>query len=29
MQKSVIFVKQIENKHLKDKKYRKFRDYCH
>ena len=30
MQKSVIFVKKkIENKYLKDKKYRKVRDHCH
>ena len=28
--KSVIFVKKkIENKYLKDKKYRKVRDHCH
>ena len=31
MQKSVIFIKKkkIENKYLKDKKYRKVRDHCH
>ena len=29
MEKSVIFVKNIENKYLKDKRYCKVRDYCH
>ena len=29
MQKSVIFVKKIENEYLKDKKYRKVRDHYH
>ena len=30
MQKSFIFVKEkFEDKYLKDKKYRKVRDYCH
>ena len=28
MQKPVIFVKKIENKYGKDKKYRKVRDHC-
>ena len=29
MQKFVIFLKKIENKYLKDKKYRKVRDHFH
>ena len=29
MEHSVIYVKKIENKYLKDKKNRKVRDYCH
>ena len=29
MEQSVIYVKKIENKYLKDKKNRKVRDYCH
>ena len=29
MQKSLIFVQKIENKYLKDKKYRQVRDHCH
>ena len=29
MQKSVILVKKIENKYLKDKKDRIVRDHCH
>ena len=30
MQQSVIFVrKKLKKKYLKDKKYRKVRDYCH
>ena len=28
MQKTVIFVKKIENKYLKDRKYREVRYYC-
>ena len=29
MEQCVIYVKKIENKCLKDKKYCKVRDYCH
>ena len=29
MKKYLIFVKQIESKYLKDKKYRRVRDHCH
>ena len=29
MEKSVRFVKKIENNYLKDKKYQKVRDHCH
>ena len=29
MQKPAIFVKKIQNKYVKDKKYRKVRHHCH